>query len=125
VNGVDIVLLVLLAIAFAGMLWIVKASILWIFFIVVMMALIYISLRHPHGRKDWAHDLRSSVYFIVTAALLIMMLYVMYLASATFRLPPSNSLFLWGSVIVLLFLILLGLFFPKGYRHTGGVGPMR
>jgi hypothetical protein len=115
----DLVLLFLLAFAFAGLLSIMKVSLAWSLFMVMMLAMIYIAIRHPHGRKSWEHDIKASLYFVVTAVLLIMMLYVMYLAQAAMMLPPLVTIVIWLSAGVLGLLALLGLFFPHGYPSAG------
>ena len=117
----DIILLILLAAAFVGLLWIVKVAILWCVFLVVMLALIYLALKHPRGRMDWEHDVRTSLYFVMTVVLLLLMVYVMYLASGSFRFPPAVTVVLWISVMMMVILALAGLFFPEGYRSTKGL----
>jgi small-conductance mechanosensitive channel len=85
---------------------------------VLLLALIYIAVRHPRGRKDWEHDIRTSVYFIVTALLLITMLYVMYLAAGSIMLPPVVTMVIWLAVGMLILLVILGIFFPHGWKDA-------
>lgn len=117
----DIVMLVLLALAFVGLLSILKVPILWCIVMVLLLALIYLAVRHPHGRKDWQHDLRTSLSFVVTSVLLILMLYVMYIAVGAFRMPPLVTIVMWLSGTIIVLLALLGMFFPEGYRSSGSL----
>jgi len=114
----DIVLLILLAFSFVGLISILKINLMWSIFIIIILALIYISIKHPHGRKDWEHDLRTSIYFVVTAVLLILMLYVMYLASGSIMMPPLITVVIWASWVIIAILALLSIFFPEGYHSS-------
>lgn len=108
----------LLAFAFAGLIGIAKVSVLWSLTFVIVLFMLYVAFRHPHGRADWPIDLKGSLYFLVTTILLLLMIYVMYLASASISIPQISTTIMWLGAVIIGILVILGIIFPRGVQDT-------
>ena len=91
---------------------------MWIIGIIILIwiAAIYVGSRYPDPQRDWPYDLKRTVRIFLSIILFIIMAGLIYLVSLRFSLPPPSLIFTYFLVPVFLTLILIGLFFPNGFR---------
>ncbi len=89
--------------------------------IVLVSMIIYIGLgaaafKFPRGRADWKKDRLETLYMALSAGVFLMLLFLLWYVSAVIDWPPALTIILWASGLVLMGLVLVGMFAPRGIR---------
>lgn len=91
--------------------------------IVIIAGVIYVLLAafaiwFPRGGGDWQKDRIETFYMALSATVFLMLLFLLWYVSAVIDWPSALTIILWGGVITLVVLVLIGIFIPRGVRLT-------
>ena len=91
--------------------------------IVLISAILYLCLgivafRFPRGRENWKKDRLETLYIAMSATVFLMLLFLLWYASAMIDWPDALTVIIWGSAIALVMLVLIGIFVPNGIRMS-------
>ncbi|KYK28624.1 MAG: hypothetical protein AYK23_00115 [Candidatus Proteinoplasmatales archaeon SG8-5] len=92
----------------------------WIVIIaaVAYVALAAFSVKFPRGRENWQRDRVETLYLVMSATVFLMLLFLLWYVSAVIDWPDVLTIIVWSGVIVLVMLVLISIFIPRGIRLT-------
>lgn len=90
--------------------WILLVSIILYTFLGIL------AFRFPRARENWHRDWRETLYLVLSTVVFLMLLFLLWFVSAVVDWPSALTILFWGSVISLVFLVLIGVFVPHGIK---------
>lgn len=88
--------------------------------VVIYVALAALAVKFPRGRGDWRKDKTETLYMALSASVFLMLLFLLWYVSAVIDWPSAITIILWSGLIVLIALVLVGIFVPRGVRFSFG-----
>ncbi len=84
--------------------------------IVVVAALIlgYLGMKYPRGKKDWPYERERTFQYIISGVIFFIIMGLIYWITRYWDYPLSGKGVFYLALLIIPFLLVLGLVFPKG-----------
>jgi amino acid transporter len=86
--------------------------------LVVYVGLAAFSIKFPRGRENWRKDRAETLYLALSATIFLMLLFLLWYVSAVVDWPSALAIIIWSGLIILVILVLVSIFVPRGIRLT-------
>lgn len=83
---------------------------------VAYICLLAVALKYPRVREHWTRERRETLQLLLSAAVFLMLFFLLWYASATLDWPDAVTITVWVCAFAFAGLVLAGVFAPHGVR---------